>query len=225
MLPKRVQLADPNFNLSSKIDILLGASVFWSSLCLGQDRLGTNMLVLQNTQFGWIIGGNLNLPLNSTSASFLNVNYADKLLNDTMVRFWQIEEVEQKRVRLTAEEQYCENYFRDTIRRNYEGRFVVKIPFKQSLLELGNSRDSALRRFELLEQKFEKNKEVKSEYCAFMLEYEKLGHMVESKDSSDSLSTDYYMPHHAVFKTSSLTSKCRVVFDASAKSSTESIKS
>ena len=49
-----------------------------------------------------------------------------------------------------------------------------------------------------------------------MQEYLELGHMLEVKDESELEKDGYYLPHHAILK-NSVTTKCRVVFDASAK--------
>ncbi|XP_058456721.1 uncharacterized protein LOC131434092 [Malaya genurostris] len=58
------------------------------------------------------------------------------------------------------------------------------------------------------------------EYCKFIEEYEQLGHCQEVVESDDDIScSGYYLPHHAIFRLSSSTTKIRVVFDASAKSS------
>jgi len=58
-----------------------------------------------------------------------------------------------------------------------------------------------------------------------MDEYLSLGHMqlVPEDDSSyDNTSNKliFFLPHHAIFKESSTTTKTRIVFDASAKSTT-----
>jgi Pao retrotransposon peptidase/Family of unknown function (DUF5641)/Integrase zinc binding domain len=53
------------------------------------------------------------------------------------------------------------------------------------------------------------------EYHKFMQEYLDLGHMVPYYGKEEG----YYMPHHAVVKEQSTTTKVRVVFDASAKTS------
>jgi hypothetical protein len=60
-LPQSLQLADPHFNVSGPIDMLMGAQLFWQILNKGQISLGHNKPVLQQTHFGWIIGGALNI--------------------------------------------------------------------------------------------------------------------------------------------------------------------
>ena len=78
--------------------------------------------------------------------------------------------------------------------------------------------DAALRRFYALENKFAKNPSLKAEYSNFLQEYESLGHMPKIQDN-ESVSEGFFLPHHAVIKQESLTTKIRVVFDGSAKSS------
>nr|CAH7713646.1 unnamed protein product [Callosobruchus chinensis] len=54
-LPSELKLADPNFNVSGDIDMLLGSGVFWSVSVPGRKRNDKNVPVLQNTEFGWVI--------------------------------------------------------------------------------------------------------------------------------------------------------------------------
>ncbi|XP_070521658.1 uncharacterized protein [Cardiocondyla obscurior] len=72
----------------------------------------------------------------------------------------------------------------------------------------------ALRRLISLERKLRLDPTLMVEYTRIINEYKELGHMslVENFDKHG-----YYMPHHAVMKASSNTTKVRVVFDASAK--------
>lgn len=211
-------LADPNFNISSNIDILLSIPVFYSILLPEQKELGPNMPILQNTRLGWILGGNMNIQASenkATSVSCLSVG--TEVLEEKISKFWEIEEINPKNL-FSREEQYCEDYFQTTTTRDSDGRFIVSTPFKRSIENLGNSRDIALSRFYSLERKLDKIADLKSEYSKFMTEFENLGYMTAIQDSKPKISfNSYYLPHHAVLRNDSVTTKCRVVFNASQK--------
>ncbi|XP_017788506.1 PREDICTED: uncharacterized protein LOC108571047 [Habropoda laboriosa] len=81
---------------------------------------------------------------------------------------------------------------------------------------LGKSMQQAEKRLLNLEHKLNTQPDIKDEYTTFLEEYESLGHMSEITDK-EQLDTAYYLPHHAVYKASSTTTKLRVVFDGSAK--------
>jgi len=51
-----------------------------------------------------------------------------------------------------------------------------------------------------------------------MKEYEDLGHMNQINEAS-SAEEWYYLPHHTVFRSSSSTTRTRIVFDGSCRSS------
>lgn len=137
---------------------------------------------------------------------------------DGMQRFWEIEDLQNDQG-LTADEIKCDKIYEETYAKNQQGVFVVRIPFKEgewSPTNLGESKRSALARFYNLETKLTKNKELRDEYVKAMNEYIALGHMIEVDKTTEKA---YYIPHHAVIKPDSLTTKTRVVFDASAKTS------
>jgi len=60
-IPDHVVLADNQFNNSDGIDILVGGGIFYELLCPNQIKLGPEMPILQQTQLGWIIAGNLSI--------------------------------------------------------------------------------------------------------------------------------------------------------------------
>lgn len=66
-------------------------------------------------------------------------------------------------------------------------------------------------------KKFEKQPVLKKEYVKFIREYQNLKHVKIISEESCKI-PGFWLPHHAVFKNDSLTTKVRVVFDASAKS-------
>ncbi|GFV42128.1 integrase catalytic domain-containing protein [Trichonephila clavipes] len=117
----------------------------------------------------------------------------------------------------TSEERACEDYFIGTHVRNEDGRYVVRLPFHSSPSKLGDSRESAIRRFKSLEHLLIKKPAIYSQYRDFMQEYLTLGHMELVPKNDYAKREAYYLPHHAVLRDSS-TTKLRVVFDASAKS-------
>lgn len=109
-------------------------------------------------------------------------------------------------------------FFSTYTTRNEQGRYIVRLPFTNKRSLLGDSRAMVVRRFYSLERKLQTNTELKAQYTEFLEEYITLGHMTETGDDNEPV---YYLPHHAVIKESSTTTKVRVVFDASAKTNTE----
>ncbi|XP_075157511.1 uncharacterized protein LOC142230768 [Haematobia irritans] len=102
--------------------------------------------------------------------------------------------------------------------RNEQGRYVVTLPFK-SCEELGNSRNIAMAQFFRMERKLMKTPDIKAQYDQTILEYLELGHMKKISPQEISKTPNYYLPHHAVIKPDRLTTKLRVVFNASSPSS------
>lgn len=84
---------------------------------------------------------------------------------------------------------------------------------------LGDSKQGALKRFHNLERKLQGDNNLREQYTAFMTEYKALEPM-RLVTNSEVSKVEYFLPHHAVIKESSLTTKLRVVFDGSAKTNT-----
>lgn len=210
-IPSNIVLADPLFNRSGNIDMLLGASIFYELLCIGQIREKNNP-ILQKTKFGWVISGNLYKQYvnQRPTQAFLTLNE----LNESVERFWKAEEISTQEQLLTPEEKYCENYFAETTTRDSSGRFNVRIPFKTNINQLGDSRQLAENRFHKLEKRFERDPDYKGMYEEFINEYIQLDHMTKIPPDNK---RSFFLPHHAVIKESSETTKLRVVFDGSCK--------
>jgi len=119
----------------------------------------------------------------------------------------------------TTEEKMCKKYFDDTVTRDKDGRFIVHLPFRNNSLKIGNSYNIPKRRFLSMERRLENNMELKNEYVKFINEYKELGHLEQIFDDQyvNNVNT-CYLPHHAVVKESSKSTRVRVVFDASCKS-------
>lgn len=218
-LSKNLQLADDKFNEAGDINILLGAGVFFDILCNEQIKLGKGKPLLQKTKLGYVVSGHMDNILTSEQ-TVCNLNISNEDLHKDLELFWKIENCEDKQVKFTNEELYCENYFIKTVTKNTIGRFEVSLPFKENKGDLGDSQETAVKRFLNLERKLQKNNEFGRMYRDFMKEYIILGHMSEINIENDNGVQKCYLPHHGVLRESSTTTKLRVVFDASAETTT-----
>lgn len=208
-------LADPEFYKSAPIDLLLGADIV-SELITGETlKLGTNMPIAWQTSLGLVLIGATVFEAftNKTSYNFLTTSDLD--LGFQVQKFWRIEEppVSTKR---SKDDEECENHFKLTHSRDPTGRYIVRLPFKEDAMKLGNSANSARKQFSSLEQRFARNPAFHAAYKDFMIDYIQNGHMCVA-DSELLQTPHYYLPHHGVFKND----KIRVVFNGSAKTSTQ----
>ncbi|XP_015122234.1 uncharacterized protein LOC107044737 [Diachasma alloeum] len=215
-IPKHLQLADPTFDQPAPVDILLSVGTTLASICQGQIQLNgpdDPDLILQETRFGWIIGGS-KLSANSPTEKYPVQTYITSIETE-LKNFWEMDDFQTTK-HWSKEEQACEEHFKKHITRDVNGRYIVALPFNGKEADLGNSRESARKRFKSLLRKFQRNPELEKQYTAVMQEYIDLGHMSETLEDAQA-EKGFYLPHHAVVKETSLTTKVRVVFDGSAK--------
>ncbi|XP_063915672.1 uncharacterized protein LOC135131754 [Zophobas morio] len=218
-VPQNLNLADPNYNISSPIDILIGAALFWELLRDGRMKLSNEQTFLHNTCLGWILGGPFTaaaIQINSIFCGNLNT-CALEHLDKQVTKFWEVENYDNRIENLSSEDQLCENLFVKQHSRDPNGKFIVRLPFKANPPNLGSTKEIAYKRFRSLEKKFENNYEFRNQYCTFMADYIALNHMQLATDQN--IHEGCFLPHHGVIKDSSLTTKVRAVFDASTKSS------
>ena len=169
----------------------------------------------KKTKFGWLISGPVPAMKHTRNKTCCNLTITEDYLSEQIQRFWTVEDVKAEEVRYTKEEMECEQYYINNFKRNDDGRYQVRLPFREDVKELGDSEQTAITRFNAIERKLRKDQQLRDEYIRFMREYEELGHMTEI-DTKTSSGRRYYLPHHCVIKESSTTTKLRVVFDASA---------
>jgi hypothetical protein len=224
-IPQHLELADKAFNVKGPIDLLLGTGLFLSLLKDGQISLQNGHLRLQNTHLGWVLGGQLHLQgLGTVSTNNVSINMDN--LNSLVGRFWEVEGYKPLcSNNLTKDEIKTENHFIQTFQKDVTGRFIVKLPSRNNVIELGDSYNLAKKRFLNLESKLIKNKQFQIDYGNFIREYRNLGHMENVPLIEINNPDCYYLPHHAVYKNSLDSKKIRVVFDASAKSNNVIVKS
>ncbi|KAF0721556.1 Integrase catalytic domain-containing protein, partial [Aphis craccivora] len=204
-------LADPAFNVTSSIDMLLGGDVYATVMDGRKVTIDSALPTAFSSVFGWILIGPLS---NQEAPAFQSLPVSLVVsIESLMEQFWQVEEPAIAPASFTVEGQ-CEQIFHDQVMRLPSGRFSVPLPFHApaSADTFHGSRKVAERRFELLERKLSNNSILKSLYTEFMSEYIALGHM-----SLASSPGSYFIPHHAIYRPEVDAKKIRVVFDASAR--------
>jgi hypothetical protein len=220
-LPKGVALADNELKVSGRIDMLIGCDLYPYLIKNGHYTYGKNHSAVQEIHLGWVLLGRIpNEEADRSTALFVSNKLSVEF---KLQRFWEQEEIPLPI--LNEEEEAVERHFVETTTRYETGRFIVKLPHSQNL-QLGDSYTAAEYRFQQLERKLTRNEELRRVYTKFTDEYLSLDHMqlVPEEDNSSHDDTShkltFFLPHHAVFKESSTTTKTRVVFYASAKSTT-----
>ncbi|XP_037960644.1 uncharacterized protein LOC119689804 [Teleopsis dalmanni] len=131
-LPNNIQLADPTFHKSDKIDMLFGAEFYHQLLSPGQIQLSRELPILQNTVLGWIVSGKIQNA--NTMIATCGIASEDSLEN-AIEQLWKVEEVDTHSKVLSIAEQQCEAQFTQTTYQNVTGRFIVRLPFIKEVLK------------------------------------------------------------------------------------------
>lgn len=220
---KGLTWADPEFYKQGPIDLLIGMDILVEIMKSGLVKGPQGQPMAQETKIGWLISGKVDRKWHSNELMCLigTNNPGDNDKNQpNLTKFWEIEDLQPER-QATSEELECEKFYQETVKQDIDGKYIVKIPFNKEKgpERLGYSRNQSMARFLQLEKRFKADKNLKMEYSRVMNEYLQLGHMKEVTHLGPE-HKKYFIPHHAVVKTTSLTTKLRVVFDASAKTST-----
>ncbi|XP_046969714.1 uncharacterized protein LOC124537047 [Vanessa cardui] len=220
----QIDLADPQYNLPNKIDILLGAEVYCSILKQGLKKHPTNCMIAQNTYLGWVLSGQVDNNEKLGNCHNLVANHAKLEENELLKRFWELEAEPNMVLEkvFTPEEEECEKHFATTTYRDETGRYVVELPFRRTKLfgQYGDTRKIAVKRLIALEKRLSKNLDQKENYQKVIKEYMTLGHMEPIRHESVERegNENVWLPHHAVIRQDKSTTKTRIVFNASDRS-------
>ncbi|GFX34692.1 uncharacterized protein TNCV_2514081 [Trichonephila clavipes] len=205
-----VELADSKFNVPGKIDLLLGANIFYELLKPERIKIKDSQLLLVNSVFGYIVTGNLD-SINETKVHCGLIR--DEDLNKNLEKFWKLEKMQEPIVK-NKERLICEEHYANTHFRTNEGKYVVSMSLKKEPSCLGNSKDIALKRLGSLWNRLARDKNYLNLYREFLRDYERLGHMKEVTNETKPEIT-YYATHHGIYRPEKSTTKLRVVFNCS----------
>lgn len=126
------------------------------------------------------------------------------------LKFREIENAPKKSI-LSPADELCEKIYSETFARDSNGRFPVALPFRDEEPYFSDSREVALNNFLSLERRLLKNSTLHKEYSNFLqdLNHMELVTLISNKS--------FYIPHHCVYKPNSISTRLRVVFNASSK--------
>ena len=133
-------------------------------------------------------------------------------LDTLLSKLWEREEVPEIRASI---------HYQDHYQRLSDGRYSVSLPRKEHCPNLGASRPTALKRLLSSERSLQRRGKLEL-FQEVLQEYYTLDHAEEvpTEELEKPYEQHYYLPVHVVFKVTSSTSKTRLVFDASAKTTT-----
>lgn len=113
-----------------------------------------------------------------------------------------------------TEEGKREFHYVSTHTRRIYGRFIVRLPVHDSVLNLSFSYNIAVNRLHSMERLFVRDNALREQYNDFLQECETLMSHVKPRESNATRIA--YLPHYGVWKNSGVSSKIRVVFKSSA---------
>ncbi|XP_029162870.1 uncharacterized protein LOC114934343 [Nylanderia fulva] len=215
-----ISLADRDPNNSDPIDIIIGADLHSLIIPEGLRKGRSSEPIPQNTALSWILSGPASEPLPQppvhTHHSAISNN-----LDLTLRQFWEMEDLPQSTFP-SQEKKQCKEHFLATHSRLPDGRYRVRLPFRNGPpTDLGDSKVAALANLARVESRLHRDPPKAKAYAAFLQKYSDLGHMLKVSETKPSeQSSAYYIPHHAVTRDSSTTTRLRIVFNASSRTST-----
>ena len=231
-----LSFADQFPQSEAPIDILIGGRYYYqlmdSEIILPDENERDIKPIAVKSLFGYIIAGPCHKELLQQNcgpkSAFLlqkNANYNcafdfDKL-DKKIERFWEHDAIGllDKQFVRTQKEREAEEIFKNTTVFDGE-RYVVELPFSKEKPAFQSNYPEAVRRLKCTEKQLERSIDRKEKYENAIMEYVKLGFSRElnNTEAEEILKQEHFIiPHHAVFKENRVSTKVRIVFDASAK--------
>ena len=211
---------------TGEANLLLGADTYSAILNEGVRKGASGTPVAQQTSLGWILTGGAGAS-HSTSTDHTRVSLITQIENDEdtntlLKRFWELEEIlKGPEPRGSVEDDICEKLFVEGYSRLEDGRYQVRLPTRPTMSQqLGNTGRNAERQLQRLQNHIIHDRVLQREYTEFVKDYEREGHMkLLPTPNKINTGTTFYLPHHHVWQKADGCKRLRVVFNASARSS------
>lgn len=198
----------------NSVDLLIGLDCLELHAAIFEVRGQPGQPVARLTPLGWTCVGQI-LSNGSSDQTFF---VKDQELNTALRKFWEIEEVSTEKQPLYSEsEQAALNQSEQSLR-IVDDRYEIGFPWKESKDKLENNYEMARKRLENTEKRLNKNPEIRETYSKTINMYLEKGYINKIPGGkTDDSKSNWYLPHFPVIKPDKLTTKVRLVFDASAR--------
>ena len=142
----------------------------------------------------------------------------NKQLDTTLQSFWELESLGIQ----SPNNDPVSNQFTSTIQMK-EGRYEVSLPWREYHEPLPDNYNLSRRRLHGLVRRLKQEPTILREYDAIIRDQLERRIVEVAQDTNDNPQMIHYLPHHAVIRRDKKTTKVRVVYDASARSSGPSL--
>jgi hypothetical protein len=228
--PWVTELQEKGFHLADKvksslydkqpIDIVLGADQIWK-VFMSNMFTTTSGVSAWETKFGWVLQGPVSVhnccASNNESIAIVEKSETSALFSIDVSGFWKLEA---EGSFLTDEKTYpLVEKFDSSITREEDGRYKVPLLWKNDdHNSLQSNLQQARYRLKCLENRLDKNPKLKENYGQVFKDYKQLDIIEKVSDYEiEKKENVFYLPHHAVVREQSATTKVRPVFDGSSK--------
>ena len=206
------------------IDVLIGADYYWQ-FATGNICRGTSGPTGIETKLGWVLSGPVpgysdeHHTVNLFTSHALHIDTASvNSLDERLKMFWELETLGIK-----EDETSVYDNFINSIQLRV-GRYCVKLPWKDPCCDLPSNYDLCQKRLHGLLRRLKQDTHLLKEYDGVIREQLTKGIVEVVGDlSPQEHKRIHYLPHHAVIREEKQTTKLRIVYDASAKSTGPSL--
>ena len=206
-----------------RVEVLIGSDWYWS-LVTGRVIRGKSGPTAVHTKVGWILSGPATnqTPVNLTLSSPIHTLKIDTFkvepsLDDQLKRFWELESLG-----IPTDEAPVYEKFLQQIR--FDGRrYEVSLPWKEHHPSLPDHYELCRKRLEALLRRLRQTPQLLKEYDGIIRDQTEKGIIEKVPQSTTTTDKVHYLPHHGVVRQDKTTSKLRIVYNASARSTGPSL--
>ena len=212
---QRYDLADDYLNTETKhIDVIIGLDWYYQ-IVTGDIIMHDSGLAVISSIFGKFVAGGVTCTKPSKTSAYVTNTYninlqSDECLQAKLDRFWDVESLG------ISPNPKSEQDFKPAV--SFDGkRYVVGLPWKTNHPLMGDNFEKAKLRLMNLRKKLSRDKSLYETYRGIIEDQLERGIISKVNDVPPITGKTFYMPHRAVIREESATTKVRIVFDASAR--------